>query len=68
MSKYTLFLLAAIGILATATAITAIAAGPTEMSANAHNVTVVEKNQAFPVYGPITVETCAVEDCSDTTS
>ena len=30
------------------------------------NVTVIEKNQAFPVLGPIVVEDCATEDCSDT--
>jgi hypothetical protein len=30
------------------------------------NITVIEKNQIFPVLGPITVEDCAVEDCSDT--
>jgi hypothetical protein len=29
------------------------------------NVTVIEKNQAFPILGPITVEVCQVEDCSE---
>jgi hypothetical protein len=32
---------------------------------NAKNVTVIEMNQAFPVYGPIVVEQCAVENCSE---
>jgi hypothetical protein len=32
------------------------------------NVTVIEKNQAFPVYGPLVVEQCAVENCSDVES
>ena len=27
--------------------------------------TVIEKNSPFPVLGPIVVEECAVEDCSD---
>lgn len=34
----------------------------------AANQTVIEKNSPFPVVGPITVEQCAVEDCSDVTS
>ncbi|MBC8037335.1 MAG: hypothetical protein H7X89_08970 [Rhizobiales bacterium] len=29
------------------------------------NVTIIEKNQAFPVFGPITVEVCENEDCSE---
>ena len=29
------------------------------------NITVVEKNQAFPVIGPLVFEECAVEDCSE---
>ena len=29
------------------------------------NMTVIEKNQAFPVLGPITVEPCQIEDCSE---
>jgi hypothetical protein len=30
-----------------------------------HNITVIEKNQAYPVLGPLVVESCRVEDCSD---
>lgn len=29
------------------------------------NVTVIEKNQAYPVLGPIVVEACQIEDCSE---
>jgi len=29
------------------------------------NVTVMQKNQAFPVLGPIIVEACLNEDCSE---
>ncbi len=29
------------------------------------NVTVIQKNQAFPVLGPIVVEACQYEDCSE---
>lgn len=29
------------------------------------NVTVIEKNQAFPVLGPIIVNACFTEDCSE---
>lgn len=60
-----LFIAAAIA----ATAATAFAAASSEDIAGLssdRNVTVIEKNQAFPVIGPVTVEQCAVEDCSDT--
>ncbi len=29
------------------------------------NVTVIEKNQAFPVVGPIVVDQCKTDDCSE---
>ena len=61
MIRYTLFVLAVLG----STAIAAIAPNHELTPANAKNVTVIDKNQAFPVYGPIFVEQCAVEDCSD---
>lgn len=35
---------------------------------SAANVTVIEKNQDFPMVGPLTVEPCAKEDCSDVPS
>lgn len=63
MIRYTLFVLAVLG--SAATAIAAIAPDHDLTPANAKNVTVINKNQAFPVYGPIVVEQCAVEDCSD---
>ncbi len=34
-------------------------------SVSGKNVTVIYKTDAFPVFGPLTFETCAVEDCSD---
>lgn len=34
-------------------------------SLNPANVTVIHKNEAFPVLGAITVSPCAAEDCSD---
>lgn len=65
MIRYSLFALAIIG-----TAATAIAAVAPEKSApeKGQNVTVIEKNDVFPIIGPITVEECAVEDCSDVQS
>ena len=63
MIRYTLFVLTVLG--SAATAIAAIAPNHDLAPANAKNVTVIDKNQAFPVYGPIVVEQCAVEDCSD---
>ena len=34
-------------------------------SEQSSNVTVIEKNQAFPVLGPIIVQACQIEDCSE---
>ena len=66
MIRYTLFVLTIAA--SAATAIAAIAPSHDMIPANGRNVTVIEKNQAFPVYGPIVVEQCAVEDCSDVAS
>jgi hypothetical protein len=63
MIRYTFFVLTILGT--AATAIAAITPNHSAMPTNGLNVTVVQKNQAFPVYGPIVVEQCAVEDCSD---
>jgi hypothetical protein len=63
MIHYTFFVLTVLG--SAATAIAAIAPASDMPSANAKNVTVIHMNQAFPVYGPIVVEQCTVENCSD---
>jgi hypothetical protein len=63
MIRYTLFVFTVLG--SAATAIAAIAPNHDLTPANRLNVTVIQKNQEFPVYGPIVVEQCAVEDCSD---
>ena len=66
MIRYAFFVLTVM-----ATAATAIAAvHPTgfEPAQAMGNVTVIEKNSPFPVLGPIIVEECAVEDCSDVQS
>lgn len=65
MIRYTFIALAIL-----ATAATAIASVHTKLSSvtGIHsnvNTTVVGKTSPFPVVGPIIVETCAVEDCSD---
>ncbi len=60
MIRYSFFALA---VLATAaTAIAAVAPTRDDIS----NVTVIVKNQAFPVYGPLIVQPCIMEDCSET--
>jgi hypothetical protein len=64
MIRYTLFVLTVLG--SAATAIAAIAPNHVMPMAGSKNVTIIEMNQAFPVYGPIVVEQCAVENCSDT--
>lgn len=61
MIRYTLFVLAVIG--SAATAVASIA--PAEQLSNPANITVIEKNQAFPQYGALVIEECAVEDCSE---
>jgi hypothetical protein len=63
MLRYTFFLLMALG--SAATAIAAIAPGNT-VELRPRNVTVIEKNQAFPLIGPVVFEACQTEDCSDT--
>jgi len=66
MIRYTLFLLAIAGT--AATAIAASQPGSADLQINRNNVTVIDKNEVFPVLGPLVVEPCAVEDCSDVTS
>jgi hypothetical protein len=63
MIRYGILVLAIIGTAATATA----ALGPSRDSSiiSDRNVTVIEKNQAFPQVGPLYVEDCEHEDCSD---
>lgn len=64
MIRYTLFAIAILGTAATAIA----AAGPSHLAGTDANVTVIEKNSPFPVLGPLVVEECAKEDCSDVQS
>ena len=66
MTRYTLFVLIVLG--SAASAIAAIApAHQTGFDVEARNVTVMHKNQAFPLVGPLVVEECLNEDCSLTT-
>ena len=60
MIRYSFFALAVLA--SAATAIAAVAPTGDDLS----NVTVIVKNQAFPVYGLLSVESCLMEDCSDT--
>ena len=63
MIRYSFF---ALTVIATAaTAIAAVAPTGDDFEFLGRNVTVIEKNQAFPVYGPLVVQQCAMEDCSD---
>lgn len=65
MVRYTLFILVVIG--SAATAIASIA--PQDPLAEAgKNITVIEKNQAFPAVGPLVIEDCVTEDCSETSA
>ena len=65
MTRYSLFLLIALGTAASAIA----AVNPdqrTTLDEASGNITVVEKNQAFPQVGPLTVEECLDEACTRT--
>jgi hypothetical protein len=65
MLRYALFV-----VLVMASAATAIAAiaPPNSLGLPAQHTTIIHKNQAFPVIGPISVQACGVEDCSDAES
>jgi hypothetical protein len=66
MIRYAFALTLALGIVAgVAAAVEASAANTLRDTAIAANQTVVEKNSPFPVVGPIIVEECALDDCSD---
>lgn len=65
MKRASYILLAALFTAASAWA----AVSPTERTAiepAGANVTVVEKNQAFPLVGPFIVEECLNDDCTQT--
>lgn len=66
MIRYTMFILAVLG--SAATAIAAITPSETDGDMRAGNITVIEKNQAFPQLGPLIFEDCLTEDCSDVAS
>ena len=66
MVRYTFLILAVIGT--AATAIAAVQPATKSAASRSAGVTVIQKNGAFPVLGPIAVEQCAKEDCSDVPS
>ncbi len=53
-------------VFGTVTGVAALQPAGEPVSVTGKNVTVIYKTDPFPVFGPLTVETCAVEDCSDT--
>ncbi len=59
----TRFTLAA--LLAIAAAGSALALIPPLEPTGTFNETIIEKNQAFPLVGPLHVEECAIETCED---
>jgi hypothetical protein len=63
MIRYTFFAIAILGT--AATAIAAVQPAAIEPSPGPSRETVIEKTSPFPVLGPILVEQCAMEDCSD---
>jgi hypothetical protein len=62
MTRYAFILLAALGTFAAAAAFQDAPAAETRAPANQ---TVVEKNSAFPVIGPVVFTECRTTDCSE---
>jgi hypothetical protein len=66
MIRYAFALTIALGAIAGVAA--AVEASSAKSLHAAANLTVVEKNSPFPVIGPIVVEECIKDDCSDLAS
>ena len=64
MTRYTIFLV--IAAFSAASAIAAVASKQEQHETPSSNVTVIEKNQAFPQVGPLIFEECLDSDCSTT--
>jgi hypothetical protein len=63
MIKYSIFLAVVFG---TSVAAYATIAPESALQPDARTTTVIHKNEVWPVVAPLVVETCDVEDCSDT--
>jgi len=63
MKRTTLYLLIALGTAASALASVSPREATQIQPVSSHE-TVIEKNQAFPLVGPLTVEECLNEDCT----
>ena len=64
MIRYSMFLIATAAFFAGVVS-SALPERAAATAAPGHNETVIAKNQAFPVFGPIDVEDCATDDCSE---
>ncbi len=68
MIRYASMLLSTIGAAAVASALASANTATTIAdSRTAIHETIVEKNSPFPVLGPLVVEECVKDDCSDLT-
>ena len=65
MIRYAIILMAAMGTAAAASAFASAHTGKAHVVLAAAHETVVEKNSPFPVLGPLVVQECAKDDCSD---
>jgi len=63
MKRTTLYLLIALGT-AASTLASVSPKQATQFEPPSQNETVIEKNQAFPLVGPLTVQECLNEDCT----
>ncbi len=66
MTRYAFILLAGMGAVAAAAVFADAPAGtPAADAVPSLNQTIVEKNSAFPVLGPVVWTQCKTDDCSD---
>lgn len=63
MIRYSIFLACILGM--TVSAVAAAGGFNGVPDRNPLHVNVIVKNDAFPVFGPVTADECAIEDCSD---
>ena len=69
MTRYAFVLLGALGAAAVASALASAHTGATHAAYRVTaQETVVEKNSPFPVLGPLVVQECVKDDCSDVQS
>lgn len=65
MTRYRLFILLAVVLASATAAVAAISPGQPMELLSVPGVTITNDNLASPSIGPLTIEDCKVEDCSE---